>query len=76
MKLKVRVQTNSKKQKIETDEKGLIRISTNQKPVEGKANQKIVEILAEYLRVKPNRIFLISGEKSKDKIFEIEDYRK
>ncbi|PIU36127.1 hypothetical protein COT03_00700, partial [Candidatus Shapirobacteria bacterium CG07_land_8_20_14_0_80_39_18] len=43
----------------------------NQPPLEGKANRAVIEVLATYFKVKRNNIILLSGERSKNKTFEI-----
>lgn len=40
-------------------------------PVEGKANQALVEALAEYYNVRVRDIKIVSGLKSRDKLVEI-----
>lgn len=47
----------------------LIRLRTP--PIKGKANERIVELLAIHFNVAKSKIELISGTKSKIKIFEI-----
>ena len=47
-------------------------IYVNKAPVQGKANKEIIKILAKYFKIKANQVFLISGEKSKNKKFEIQ----
>ncbi|MDP2929797.1 MAG: DUF167 domain-containing protein [Candidatus Omnitrophota bacterium] len=42
-----------------------------EKPQEGKANYAVREALAEYFNIPKSRIALLSGEKSKSKLFEI-----
>ena len=73
MKLSVIVKTNSKIESIEklTDQSYSVRV--NVPPVDGKANKRIVELLAEHLNIAKSKIVLVSGEKSKNKVFEIKD---
>lgn len=71
MKIKVKVHTNSKTKNIEKDINGIFQVYTNQRPVEGKANEEVIKIIAEYLKVKPNRVFIESGKKSKEKTVEV-----
>ena len=71
MKITVAVKPNSKKDKIEkiNDYEYLVRVHAP--PVDGKANERLIELLAEYFKTPKSRIELISGSKSKKKIFEI-----
>ncbi len=71
MKIKVKVHTNSKTKSIEKDINEVLHIYTSQRPIEGKANEEVIKIIAEYFRVKPNQVFINSGKKSKEKIVEI-----
>jgi uncharacterized protein YggU (UPF0235/DUF167 family) len=40
-------------------------------PIEGKANEAIMKVLAKHFKIAPSKIRLISGEKSKIKRFEL-----
>ncbi len=62
---------NSKQQKVETDLLGIIHVYVTAPPLQGKANRAVVKELAKYFKTKPSAIFLISGEKRKDKTFRI-----
>ncbi|MBP6989743.1 DUF167 domain-containing protein [Candidatus Shapirobacteria bacterium] len=72
MRIYVNVHPNSKKPRIEKDLLGTLHVYVIQPPLEGRANKAVVEALAKYFKIKNNSIFLISGLKSKRKIFEIE----
>ncbi len=41
-------------------------------PIEGKANDAIVRVLAEYFKVSKSSVRLVSGPTSKQKVFEID----
>lgn len=43
-------------------------------PVEGVANKACIELLADALRVRRSQIHLVSGNKSRDKVFEFSDF--
>lgn len=62
---------NSKRPRIEKDLFENLHVYVNQPPLEGRANKAIVEALAEYFGVKKSSVVLLSGEKSKNKNFEI-----
>jgi len=70
MRLNIRVIPNAKQNKL-VEEAGRIKIYLNSPPVEGKANKALVEFLAEHYNTKRSRIKIISGEKSRNKIVEI-----
>lgn len=71
MKITVIAHPNAKKPRIEKDLLGTLHVYVNQPPLEGKANRAVIEALADYFKVKRNAVILLSGEKSKNKIFEI-----
>ena len=70
MKLKVIVHPNSKEEKLleKNKEKHLY---LKEAAVENKANQAAIKALAKFLKIKKNQIFLVGGNKSKEKVFEI-----
>jgi uncharacterized protein (TIGR00251 family) len=70
MKLHVRVIPNARRNEMARREGQLI-LRLNAPAIEGKANKAAIEFLAEYLRVPRSRVTLLSGEKSRHKIFEI-----
>jgi len=71
MKVTVVVHPNSKKTRIEKDLMEMLHVYVNTPPLEGKANEAVIEILADFFKIKKNEIFLLRGVKSKNKIFEI-----
>ncbi len=73
MKISVIVHPNAKKPRIEKDLLDTLHIYVNQPPLEGKANNAVIESLTEYFKVKRNQVFLESGHKTKIKVFEITD---
>lgn len=52
-------------------ESGSFLVKTNAAPVDGKANQRIIELLSDFLNVPKSRFELVSGHRSKKKIFSI-----
>lgn len=71
MKISVIAHPNAKKPRIEKDLLGTLHVYVHEPPLEGKANAAVIETLAEYFQIKRNQVILLSGEKSKDKVFEI-----
>ncbi|MGQ9701138.1 MAG: DUF167 domain-containing protein [bacterium] len=68
--INIRVIPNSKKDEVIQESDGL-KVKITAPPVEGKANKALVELLAEYFNVKKNKIRIIKGEKSKNKVIMI-----
>ncbi len=73
MKIKVKVKPNSKKEEIKKIEEDFYEIRVTVVPEKGKANKKVIEILSKHLKVPKSKIKLVKGEKSKEKIFEIDN---
>jgi uncharacterized protein len=72
MKLIVKVKPHSRKNEVKRLADGTITVFVTDPPVEGKANEKLIELLSEYLE-KPKRcISIVAGFKRKNKIVEIE----
>jgi uncharacterized protein (TIGR00251 family) len=72
MKFTVKVKPNSRKNEVKRAEDGTLTIFVTDPPREGKANEKLIKLLSEYLK-KPKRcISIVAGFKSKNKIVKIE----
>lgn len=71
MKVTAIVHPNSKRERIEKDLLDNLHIYVNQPPLEGKANKATISTLADYFKTNKANVKLISGAKSKYKLFEI-----
>ncbi len=71
MKIQVKVKPNSKHQKIEEGNDSSLTVSLKSPPVDGKANQELIEILAKKFRVAKSQIVIKSGLSSRNKLVEI-----
>lgn len=71
IKVDVIAHPNSKRPRVEKDLLGEIHVYVSEPPLEGKANNAIANALAKYFEVKRSEVILVSGEKSKNKVFEI-----
>jgi len=71
MKVTIIAHPNAKNPRVETDLLGTLHVYVNQPPLEGRANAAVRDALAEHLGVKKSKVLMVSGEKSKLKIFEI-----
>ncbi len=68
---------NAKQNEVVSDEVDLfgvriLKVKVSQPPEDGKANKAVIELLAEYFKVRKNAISIITGESSRNKIIEIE----
>ena len=71
MKISIRVKTNARKNEVTQIDPTNYLVSVSVPPVEGKANEKVIELLAKYFD-KPKRSFtIIKGTTSKNKIVEV-----
>ncbi|NJN41255.1 MAG: DUF167 domain-containing protein [Flammeovirgaceae bacterium] len=70
MKIRIRVKPNSREQKIEEDEQGLI-VRLKSSPTKGKANEELIDLLAKRYDVRKNQITIKSGTSNKLKLIEI-----
>ncbi len=50
---------------------GTIRIRVTAPPIEGKANQAVIQLLARILNVRPSQIEIVAGHKGRDKIITV-----
>ncbi len=73
MKIQVSVKPNSRKESIEKNEEGVYIVRVNAPPIEGKANKRVIEMLAKKFGVSKSKVTLLSGQKSKLKLFKIDN---
>lgn len=70
MKIKVRVIPRAKKEKVEEFGEGL-KIYVAAPALEGKANKRVLEVLALHLEIKKSSLTIVKGKTSRDKIVEV-----
>ena len=71
MQVTVITHPNARVPRIETDLLGQIHVYVNAPPLEGKANNAVIEALAVHYKVAPSLITLVHGSKSKHKTFTV-----
>lgn len=72
MKIKVKVITKSSENKVEYDkENDLYKVKVTVVPEKGKANEKVIKLLADFFDTNKSNVIIISGKSSNVKIFEI-----
>lgn len=71
--LSVKVKPNSKQQSITQDEKGCLTVHLKSPPVEGKANQELIKLLAKQFKIPQSQVIIKSGFSSKHKLVELPD---
>jgi uncharacterized protein (TIGR00251 family) len=72
MRISVQVKPNARKNEVQRLEEKRFFVTVTAPPVEGKANEKVVELLAEYFHLPKRRVTILKGATSKEKIVEIE----
>ncbi|HNX69622.1 MAG TPA: DUF167 domain-containing protein [Candidatus Omnitrophota bacterium] len=71
MKYTLRVKTNAKTNAVEEGPGGELRVLVKAPPHEGRANEAVIEVLAEHFSVPKSRVAIVGGFKSKTKIVNI-----
>jgi hypothetical protein len=72
MKYKITVKSNARKNEVIRSEDGTLTVRVTVPPIEGRANEKVIEVLSEYFNKPRTSISISSGFKGKHKIIEIE----
>lgn len=72
MQKKVKVKPNSKVAKIVEEEDGSFTIHLKSPPVDGKANEELIKVIADKFDVPKSHVTIKSGISSRQKILEIE----
>lgn len=70
MRLNLKIIPNAKQNKI-VEEPGRFKIYLHAPAVEGKANEALIEFLAEHFGTKRSKIKIIRGQKNREKVVEI-----
>ena len=71
--LNVKVIPKAKTNHIQEVNAGCLKVHLKAPPVNGKATKELIEILSEYYKVKRSQISIIRGERSRNKIVEINE---
>jgi uncharacterized protein (TIGR00251 family) len=71
MRIKIKTQPGAKKAEVLETGEGEFKVRVNAKPVDGAANIRLIEILAEHFNVPFGAIRIISGATSREKVIEI-----
>jgi uncharacterized protein (TIGR00251 family) len=71
VKLNVVVKPNARKNAVETRQDGSLVVYVSTPPIEGRANERLVEVLAEHFGRPKRDIVIVSGVRSKRKIVEV-----
>ena len=72
MTIEVRVQPRAKKNAISAQTGGAWKLHVTAPALEGKANEACIEFIARGLGIARSRVRLVRGEKSRNKVFDLE----
>lgn len=73
MKIQVKVKAGARENRVSFDkEQNLYIVTTKVQPIEGKANESVVKLIAGHFKVPKSSVTLKTGQQSKIKIFEID----
>lgn len=75
MKREVHIKPKSKHPGV-VEHDGVLEVSVSSAPVDGKANEEMLELLSDYFEVAKTAIEIIGGHKSRDKVVEIRPWQK
>ena len=70
MRIQVVVTPNAKESYVKKEGDSYV-VAVDAPPVKGKANKRLIEILADYFGVKKSSVKIIKGEKQRRKLIEI-----
>lgn len=73
MLIKVKVTTNSKKEEVIQKSEDSFQVKVKAKPIEGQANIAVTKALTSFLKLPENKIQLVRGSKTRNKIFKIHE---
>lgn len=70
--LSVTVKANSNNEGVEKIEENSLKVRVSAPALNGRANARLIEVLAEYFKISKSKIRIVKGFKSKKKIIEID----
>ncbi len=72
MVLRVKVTPLSKKESVEEVSEGELYVKVSSPPVQGRANRRVVELIAKHYGVPPSRVKILRGFSSRNKLIKVE----
>lgn len=71
LRIEVKVQPRSSRNQITGEQDGVLKVKLTAPPVEGEANQALVNFFSRLLKIPRKNIVLIRGETARNKLIEI-----
>lgn len=72
MKITVKVKPNSRENSVKEISNGYYEVWVSVPPEKGKANERVIKLLAEHLGIAKSRIFIEKGQTAKEKVIVID----
>ena len=72
MRLKVKVKPSSKREGVREVSLGELEVRVSAPPERGKANERLIELLAKHYGVRKGAVRILRGETSREKLIEID----
>lgn len=69
--IKVKVKTRSSKNELKQISENSFEAKVTAMPEKGKANKKVIELIAEHFKTAKSNVVLISGESYREKVFKV-----
>ncbi|MCD6115059.1 DUF167 domain-containing protein [bacterium] len=73
MLIKIKVFPKAKKEKVLQIDKDKLNVWVKEAPKEGRANERVIELIADFLKIPQNKIQIIKGRRTPNKILKIFD---
>jgi len=70
--IKVKVSAGAKTEKVEELADGTFKIRVTEPPEKGKANSRVLELVAEYFGIPKSNVILLSGHTYREKVIVVE----
>ena len=72
MNLRIKIKPGSKKNQLQKDASGGWQLRVKSPPVDGRANEEVVQLLSGILSISKSAIILKSGQRNSQKLFQVE----
>jgi len=72
MKLEIQVKPNSRRESVEKQPDGSYKVSLNAPPAEGRANERLIEVLAVFFKVPKSSVSILRGQTGRKKLVEVD----
>jgi uncharacterized protein (TIGR00251 family) len=73
MRFNLKVIPHASRSEMIVEENGDLKVKVQEPPADGRANKAVIQLLARHFKVPKNRIKIIAGERSPQKIIEVFD---